>query len=280
MTHVIQQAKRFLSVAVLITACSAGALRSPPDATALTFTGCALQGGFCDASNTCRRQDFVPERGLVKTVFGRCDERGDFGGPLEGGDPGAGAPTLRFLDSQNQEIAPATNALEVSNFDTQAGLPTPAATQWGTTSPDPKNFRLEYEGPPPVGNAIEVELSVPDLNTATTIMLNKQGRAQGRTTFRSDFLRLVTNPDDDKVAGMQTVLVRAGSTVMAKLRMGQAEPLGIPVCRPASETGPNALRWVSLNIQIGAPPGLPPSWTQKDVEDQIDVANEIWVVSL
>jgi hypothetical protein len=84
MTHVIQQAKRFLSIAVLITACSAGALRSPPDATALTFTGCALQGGFCDASNTCRRQDFVPERGLVETVFGRCDERGDFGGPSKG----------------------------------------------------------------------------------------------------------------------------------------------------------------------------------------------------
>jgi hypothetical protein len=66
-----------------------------PRAMALTSTECSGQGGFCDASNTCRRNVYLPERGFSEEVLGTCS-RGGSGGV---GEETPREPTVKFTQA-------------------------------------------------------------------------------------------------------------------------------------------------------------------------------------
>jgi hypothetical protein len=87
---------------------------APHAAFALSFTDCALQGGSCDASNTCVKYETGREGGLQPIVLGSCEVGGGNGGPIGGGGGGGGGgPSPRL----HVTYKTATARGKTANFD-------------------------------------------------------------------------------------------------------------------------------------------------------------------
>lgn len=149
------------------------------------------------------------------------------------------APPL-FLDAQNQPYDLEKEALGVSNWITTKGLPLTAT--WGSTSEDPKNFRLQARLPAGV-DEILVKLEV-KRKFKTVFSHEYVLNLKGGDMARGRFLRLVADKKDDAASGIdefsdpesQTILVQLGDVLEASYKMfGAKTSRRIFVGRPSVE---------------------------------------------
>ncbi len=199
------------------------------------------------------------------------------------------AITMSFLENTNTAIDVSTEALNVSNWVTTDGLPTAAATAFATNITDPDNFRLQVSDLSATGATANVALTVIRGSSAVsndTYTLNHKNGDQ----FRGNFMRLVSDSEDDAASGhgvaadpdKQTVLVQLGD----ELRMvyepfpGYELVRTTQVGRPMSENdnGTNErkhdIREVKLNVVVFRNNAGAPSVTRSQVLTDIADANE------
>jgi hypothetical protein len=179
--------------------------------------------------------------------------------------------TIRFLDNTNAPI-PVQQSLQVSNFVTNDQLPVAAATTFTSTSTDPENFRIEVEDATavaPVRATLVVRRGGNNVVGPLTYTL-MQGAGADARKWRSLFLRLVTDSNDDAASGAgiasdpdnQTILVRLGDTIRATFTpaAGPAARVELDVGRPVTENdnGANSrlhdIREVRVNVVVFARP--------------------------
>ncbi len=145
-----------------------------------------------------------------------------------------------FLDAANKRYVPNDDALGVSNWLTTEKLPTLIGSGKNTTSEDPENFRLFVKDPalnipnaPPPTLTLTVERNgVVVITNTYTLIADADGGE-----FRSLFLRLVADSEDDKASGVgpaqdpddQTILVELGDKV--KVTYGDAASAELSVGR-------------------------------------------------
>ena len=176
----------------------------------------------------------------------------------------------------NTKINPVTEALNVSNYVTNATdgtLLTPAAlgapaAAWAATDSDPDNFRLQIADPVAYAAgaasvAVNLEVIHDGVSKAYAITLDDKKLADPTTSYRSAYMRLVTDAADDAIQsgaaqGDQTILVQLGDTVRATYTdtAGVKHVQELGVARPAAEqnNGANQLqhdiRVLRLNVIV------------------------------
>jgi hypothetical protein len=201
---------------------------------------------------------------------------------------------IRFLNETNGVI-PNTESLQVSNFVTNNQLPTSAASTFAGTSTDPDNFRIEVEDPAATGTVratLEV-LRGAHLGVAQFISGSHYTLISGPgNRWRSVFLRLVSDGDDDAASGHgaasdpdnQTILVKLQDT----LRISYTPAAGprvseeLQVGRPVSENNNGAngrlhdIRELKVNVVVFQRPGMAgtPARTRAEVQADLDTCVE------
>jgi hypothetical protein len=202
---------------------------------------------------------------------------------------------IRYLDNTNAVI-PASESFQVSNFVTDNGLPIAGATTFAGTSTDPDNFRIEVEDPCATGASVQATLEVlrgANLGAAQLISSNTYTlNLHTGPKWRSLFLRVVSDGDDDAASGNgvasdpdnQTILVKLGDTLRATYTpaSGTAVTVELNVGRPVSENNNGAngrlhdIRELKVNILVFQRPGMAntPARTRAEVLADIENTNE------
>lgn len=143
-------------------------------------------------------------------------------------------PVEIILDNNNIAYKPDSEALSVSNYVTNNELP--ATSQFGDVNPDPKNFRLKGRLPNATMNSVQMKLEVKRdgavVSTTNYTLDKKDG-----DFVRGQFLRLVTDTNDDAESGDQTILVKLGDKIKVSydIAAGSKVEQEIQVGRPSSE---------------------------------------------
>jgi hypothetical protein len=202
---------------------------------------------------------------------------------------------LRFLDSENEPIDPNTQALNVSNWVTSIGLPAKSAfddtckDEKGYVDPD--NFRIEVEDGAVTGDEVRVKLDVsrkrPAEPKGPVHPLPKLEytlrRKPGSSMFRGQWLRLVSDREDDSVQAKQTILVELGDSVTVSYAPdgGKAHTATLGVGRASKEDSNgndqkrHDIRHLRLHVVVfRKPDGSGPVVNRRHVEQDIVVLNE------
>jgi hypothetical protein len=182
-----------------------------------------------------------------------------------------------ILDSNNIAYKPDSEALGVSNYVTNNELP--ATSQFGDTNPDPENFRLQARLPNATTNSVQMKFEVKRdgavVSTTNYTLDKKDG-----DFVRGQFLRLVTDTEDDAVSGDQTILVKLGDKIKVSydIAAGSKVEQEIQVGRPSSEDNNEAdkpwkhdIRELKVNIVVmknsgGTGPVVPKTTVDADIE--------------
>jgi hypothetical protein len=117
---------------------------------------------------------------------------------------GTTAIQLNYLENNNVKISAQTEALNVSNYVTTDQLP--ANSAFAATNLDPDNFRLEVYDVTRSALPGYIKLEVIRNGSLAVGPIAYTLSTSQSSRFRSEFIRLVTDPPDDAVAGRQTVL--------------------------------------------------------------------------
>jgi hypothetical protein len=188
-------------------------------------------------------------------------------------------PAVSFINHQNLQIDPGTEALTVSNFVSHDGpgqtsddLPT--ASTFTITSTDPDNFRLEVldEAAARAGDgqvSASLQIGHASLPGPDCLFLGAQDITYALTKgavhplYRSKLIRLVTDDEEGGCLNLpsddQAILVRLGDTITASytsIRSGDTVTQKLNVGRPATEdyNGPNQrrhdIREVTIKVTV------------------------------
>ncbi|MBP7950450.1 MAG: hypothetical protein KA004_12410 [Verrucomicrobiales bacterium] len=188
-------------------------------------------------------------------------------------------PVEIILDSNNIAYKPDIEALGVSNYVTNNELP--ATSQFNDTNPDPENFRLQARLPNATTNSIVMKLEVKRDGAVVSTTNHTLDKKDG-DFVRGQFLRLVTDTDDDAVSGDQTILVKLGDKIKASYDLGGGKvEQEIQVGRPSSEDNNEAdkpwkhdIREVKMRFVVFQNAAGQPCVNQASINKDIDDANE------
>jgi len=189
-------------------------------------------------------------------------------------------PVELILDSNNIAYKPDSEALGVSNYVTNNELP--ATSQFADTNPDPENFRLQARLPNSTTNSVQMKLEVKRDGAVVTTHNYTLDKKDG-DFVRGQFLRLVTDTDDDAVSGDQTILVKLGDKIKVSydIAAGSKVEQEIQVGRPSSEDNNEAgkpwkhdIRKLKLRLAVFTDANGTPCVTDAQITRDIDDANE------
>ena len=158
----------------------------------------------------------------------------------------------------------------------------PADSQFGDVVADPENFRLQARLPSSSTNSVQMKLEVKRdgavVSTTNYTLDKKDG-----DFVRGQFLRLVTDTDDDAVSGDQTILVKLGDKIKVSydIAAGSKVEQEIRVGRPSTEDNNEAdkpwkhdIREVKMRFVVFQNAAGQACVNQASITRDIDDANE------
>jgi hypothetical protein len=189
-------------------------------------------------------------------------------------------PAGLILDNNNIAYKPDSEALGVSNYVTNNELP--ATSQFDDTNPDPENFRLQARLPNSTTNSVQMKLEVKRYGSVITTHNYTLDKKDG-DFVRGQFLRLVTDCEDDAVSGDQTILVKLGDEIKVSydIAAGSKVEQQIQVGRPSSEDNNEAdkpwkhdIRKLKLSVHVFKNAAGAPCVSAAQIDQLVDEVNE------